>query len=203
MTTEDVRRKIREHRVPFDVCFVLDNSYSLHADRFVEKAKGLVFELLEDAARHGDRVSLVAFKSGVAEATVALRPTGSARIAAASLREIPLSGRTPLPGALVLARRLLRQQQAKRPHSRPVVVVVTDGLPNVPLTRGGDAVAETLAQGRALRRAGIEVVVVAADEPGAERRESCARALAEAAGGAYLPFADVSPDAFSALLEGS
>ena len=72
---------MREHRVPFEVCFVVDNSYSLHADRLVEKVKGLVFGLLEDAAGRGDRVSLVAFRSGVAEATVALRPTGSLRVA--------------------------------------------------------------------------------------------------------------------------
>lgn len=190
---EDVRRKVREHRVPLEVCFVVDNSYSLHADRLVEQAKGLVFRLLEDAAAHGDRVSVVAFKSGVPEATVALRPTRSLRLAAESLRRVPLSGRTPLAGALELAGRVLRQELHKRPNARPLVVCVTDGLPNVPLRRGCDPLADVLAEGRALRRARVGCVVVDAVPPG-RAADGCGPALAEAAGGVHLPIGDVSPD---------
>lgn len=198
---EDVRRKVREHRVPFEICFVVDNSYSLHAERLVEKVKGLVFRLLEDASARGDRVSLVAFKSGVAEATVALRPTASSALAARRLREVPLSGRTPLAHALELARRMLRQEQAKRPNARPVVVVVSDGLPNVPLRAGRDPVEDALAEARALRRAGASLVVIDAESPG-RAREGCGPRLADAGGGLYLPAADVSANFFAALLEG-
>ena len=133
-----------------EVCFVVDNSYSLHAEHLVEKVKGLHLQLLEDAAARGDRVSVVAFKSGVPEATVALRPTASLVLAAACLRRIPLSGRTPLAAALELAGRLLRQELHKRPNARPVVVVVSDGIPNVPLRRGWDPLADVLAQARSL-----------------------------------------------------
>lgn len=188
-------RKVREHRVPLEVCFVLDNSYSLHAERLVEKVKGLVFRLLEDAALRGDRVSVVAFKSGVAEATVALRPTASLSLAAASLRRIPLSGRTPLAAALELAGRILRQELHKRPNARPVVVVVSDGIPNVPLRRGGDPLTDVLVQARALRRAGASCVVVDALPPG-RVGESCGAAVAEAAGGLHVPIDEVSPGVF-------
>ncbi len=191
---EDVRRKVREHRVPLEVCFVLDNSYSLHADRLVEKVKGVVFGLLEDATGRGDRASVVAFKSGVAEATVALRPTRSVAVAAERLRRVPLSGRTPLASALRLAGRLLRQELHKRPNAQPLVVVVSDGLPNVPLRRGSDPLADVLAEARALRRAGIACVVVDA-VPAKWQAESCGRALADAAGGIHVPLADVSPAA--------
>jgi magnesium chelatase subunit D len=190
----DLRRKVREHRVPLDVCFVVDNSYSLQADRLVEKVKGLVFRLLEDAAARGDRVALVAFRSGVAESTVALRPTSSLRRAAESLRRIPLSGRTPLADALVRAGRLLRQERYRRPNARPVVVVVSDGLPNVALRRGRDPVRDTLAEARSLRRAGIGCVVVDASPPG--RSSSCGGGLAEAGGGRWLPIAELSPEVF-------
>lgn len=199
IATEDVRRKLREHRVPLEVCFVVDNSYSLHADRLVEQVKGLVFRLLEDAAARGDRVSVVAFKSGVPEATVALRPTRSLRLAAECLRRVPLSGRTPLAGALELAGRIVRQELHKRPNARPLVVCVTDGLPNVPLRRGRDPLGDVLAQGRALRRARIGCVVVDAVAPG-RAAESCGPALAEAAGGVHLPIEDVSPDVFLGLV---
>lgn len=190
--TEDLRRKVREHRVPLEVCFVVDNSYSLHADRLVETVKGLVFRLLEDATARGDRVSVVAFKSGVPEATVALRPTRSLPLAAERLLAVPLSGRTPLAEALRVAGRLLRQELHKRPNARPLVVCVSDGIPNVPLRRGGDPVADAIAEGRALRRARVGLAVVDAIAPGREDR-GCGWALADAAGGVHLPIEDVSP----------
>ena len=196
---EDLRRRVREHRVPYELCVVVDNSYSLHADRLVEKVKGLVFAVLEDAIGRRDRVSLVAFRSGVPDAAVALRPTSSLRLAAGRLREIPLSGRTPLPHGLFVARRLLRQELAKRPNARPVVVVVSDGLPNVPLRQGGDALADALAEGRALRRAGISCLVLDASGPD-QARDSCGSALAEAAAGIHLPLSDVVPDVFLDVL---
>jgi magnesium chelatase subunit D len=201
ITTEDVRRKVREHRVPYEVCFVVDNSYSLQADRLVEQVKGLVFGLLEDATAHGDRVALVAFRSGVAEATVALRPTASRVRAARVLADIPVSGRTPLADALAAARRLLRQEQAKRPNARPVAVVVSDGLPNVARRAHGDALADALHEARALRRAGIGVVVVDAEPPRHAPRQSCARELARAAGGVYLELGDLSPEVFAGALD--
>ncbi|MGL6278040.1 MAG: VWA domain-containing protein [Gaiella sp.] len=199
---EDLRRKVREHRVPFEVCFVVDNSYSLHADRLVERVKGVVFRLLEDAAARGDRISLVAFRPGVAEATVALRPTASAAVAARRLREIPLSGRTPLPDALRRARRLVRQELAKRPNARPVVVIVSDGLPNVALAPRRDALEDTLAEARALRRAKVGVVVVDAAVPGRPGADvSCAAALATAGGGSYLPLAGLTADTLLGAVE--
>jgi magnesium chelatase subunit D len=197
---EDVRRKVREHRVPLEVCFVLDNSYSLQADRLVEKVKGVVFRLLEDAAGRGDRVSVVAFRSGVAEAVVALRPTRSVAVAAERLRRVPLSGRTPLASSIRLAGRLLRQELYKRPNARPLVVVVSDGLPNVPLRRGSDPLADVLAEARGLRRAGVACVVLDAVGPRWEA-ESCGRALAEAAGGIHLSLGEVSPAALAELVD--
>jgi Mg-chelatase subunit ChlD len=196
---EDLRRRVREHRVPYELCVVVDNSYSLHADRLVEKVKGLVFAVLEDAIGRRDRVSFVAFRPGVADAAVALRPTSSLRLAAERLRELPLSGRTPLPHALFVARRLLRQELAKRPNARPFVVVASDGLPNVPLRRGGDALADALAEGRALKRAGMSCLVLDASTP-AQARDSCGAALAEAAGGIHVPLAEIAPGAFLDVL---
>jgi magnesium chelatase subunit D len=182
---EDLRTRIREHRTPLLVCFVVDNSYSVHAERMVEKVKGLTVELLENATNHGDRVALVAFKGGVAEATVVLPLTRSATLARRRLEAIPLSGRTPLADALLKARRLLRQELRKRPDALPLVVAVTDGLPTAPLRPGGDAIADVLAEARLLRRAGIPCVVADSAPPG-EPSGGCGPQLAEASGGRYL-----------------
>lgn len=197
---EDLRRKVREHRSPLAVCFVVDNSYSVHAEHMVEKVKGLTLRLLEDAAHWGDRVALVAFKGGVPEATVALPLTRSLSQATRRLESIPLSGRTPLPDALAKAGRILRQERFKHPNAFPLVVAVTDCLPTVPLRPGGDPLADVLSEARGLRRSGIGVVVADASPPGPNSR-SCGPALADAAGGLHLAFADLAPATLQALAD--
>jgi magnesium chelatase subunit D len=192
---EDLRRKVREQRSPFAVCFVVDNSWSVHADRTVERVKGLVFRLLEDATGRGDRVALVAFRGGIPGATVALPFTSSLTTAARRLRRIPLSGQTPLPDALDRARMLVRRELIKHPNGIPLVVIVTDGEATVPLRVGHDPTADSLAEAHALRRAGILATVV--DTGGKSRAEK----LAEAAGGLYLPASRLAPEALAGMLE--
>lgn len=179
---------MREHRSPYAVCFVVDNSWSVHAERMVEKAKGIVFRLLEDATGRGDRVALVAFRGGVPEATVALPFTSSPALAHRRLRKVPLSGQTPLADALRLGRVLLRQELSRHPNVVPLVVVVTDGRPTVPLRRDGDALADALAEARALRRARMPFVVADTSEGRGHAEE-----LARAGGGLCMPVAALAP----------
>jgi len=197
--SDDLRRKVREHRSPFAVCFVVDNSWSVHAERMVEKVKGVVFRLLEDATGRGDKVALVAFRGGVPEATVALPFTSSLAAATRRLKRVPLSGQTPLADALRRARILLRQELSKHPNAVPLVVVVTDGEPTVPLRAGSSATADTLAEGRALRRARIRCVVV--DTSDGER--TCTHELAHVSGGARVTLAALSPELLLAAAEAS
>jgi magnesium chelatase subunit D len=193
----DLRRKLRRHRAPFAACFLVDNSWSVHAERMVEKVKGVVLRLLEETAGRGDRVALVAFRGGVAEATVALPFTASATLAERRLRSIPLSGQTPLADALRRARRLFRQQLAKEPGAVPLLVVVTDGEPTAPLRRGGDPLRDALAEARALRQAGILLVVVDASRSA----RGCAPELARVGGGVCFSLADLAPQALLDVLQ--
>jgi magnesium chelatase subunit D len=172
---------VREHRSPYAVCFVVDNSWSVHAERTIEMVKGVVFRLLEDATGRGDRIALVAFRGGLPEATVALAFTSSLPAATRRLRRIPLSGQTPLADALSRARVLVRQELIKHPNGIPLVVAVTDGEATVPLRAGRDPTADALAEAHALRRAGIPATVVDTSGNGRAAR------LCEAAGGTYLP----------------
>ncbi len=193
----DLRRKVREHRSPFAVCFVLDNSWSVHAERMVEKAKGVVFRLLEDATGRGDKVALVAFRGGIPEATVALPFTSSLAAATRRLERIPLAGQTPLADALRRARILLRQELSKHPNAVPLVVCITDGEATVPLRAGSDPSADAVSEGQSLGRARIGLVV--ADTSDGSR--GCAAALARAAGGTRIPVADLAPELLLALAE--
>lgn len=196
----DLRGKVREHRSPLAVCFVVDNSYSVQADGLVATVKGLVFRVLQDAAQRGDRVALVAFSGGLPEATVALRLTTSLPLASQRLRDVPLAGRTPLADALRRARLLLRQELVRHPNAVPVVVAVTDGLPTAPLRPGGSALRDALDEGTRLRRGHVRLVVVDAARPGG--RGGCGGALAAAGGGVHIALAQLAPESFGRLLDG-
>lgn len=119
---DDLRRKVRDHRSPFAVALVVDNSYSLAAESMLEQVKGLALRILEEPAHRGDKVALVAFRGGVPEATVALPLTRSRRLARRRLEQMPLSGQTPLPDALRRGRRLLLQERVRHPDSVPLLL---------------------------------------------------------------------------------
>jgi magnesium chelatase subunit D len=193
----DLRRKVREHRSPFAVCFVVDNSWSVHAERMIEKAKGVVFRLLEDATGRGDKVALVAFRGGLPEATVVLPFTSSLAAATRRLKKIPLAGQTPLADALRRARILLRQELSKHPNAVPLVVVVTDGEATVPLRAGSNPSADAVSEGQSLGRARIGLVV--ADTSDGSR--GCTADLARAGRGVRLPVADLAPELLVMLAE--
>jgi Mg-chelatase subunit ChlD len=178
---------------------VVDNSWSVHAERMIEKVKGVVFELLDDAARRGDKVSLVAFKGGLPEATVALPPTSSRKQARLRLEAIPLSGQTPLGDAVRRSRLLLRGELLRHPNAVPLVVVISDGLPTVPIRRGADPVTELLAEGRALRRSRIGCVIAEVAQPA----HGCAAALAQASGGTRLPLSALAAEVLLGAVEDS
>jgi magnesium chelatase subunit D len=193
----DLRRKVREHRSPFAVCFVVDNSWSVHAERMVEKAKGVVFRLLEDATGRGDKVALVAFRGGLPEATVVLPFTSSLAAATRRLQKIPLAGQTPLADALRRARILLRQELSKHPNAVPLVVCITDGEPTIPLHPGSDPSFDAMSEGQSLGHARIGLVV--ADTGDGTR--GCTSDLARAAGGFRIPIADLAPELLLELAE--
>jgi magnesium chelatase subunit D len=199
---DDLRRKVREHRSPFAVALVVDNSYSLAAESMLERVKGLASRILEEPAHRGDKVALVAFRGGVPAATVALPLTRIRRLARRRLEQMPVSGQTPLPDALRRGRRLLLQERVRHPDSVPLLVAITDGRPTVALRRGGDPMADMLAEAHELRRARIACVVVDAAVPGSpEAVHRGAHALALAAAGVEMPLVALVPETFTSLLE--
>jgi magnesium chelatase subunit D len=199
---DDLRRKVRDHRSPFAVVLVVDNSYSLAAESMLERVKGLALRILEEPAHRGDKVALVAFRGGVPQATVALPLTRSRRLARGRLEQMPISGQTPLPDALRRGRRLLLQERVRHPDSVPLLVAITDGRPTVALRDGGDPTADMLAEAHELRRARIACVVVDAAVPGSpEAADRGAHALARAAGGVEMALAALVPETFTPLLE--
>ena len=175
--------------------FLIDNSYSIHADRMVERAKGLAWALLEETSANRDRVGVVTFKGTAPAATVALPLTRDIRRAQRQLNEVPISGRTPLADGLRKARRLLRQEILKRDGSLPLLVAITDGLPTIPLRPGGDPLRDVLSEARAIARQRIATVVADTTDPEVQMGGCCAE-LALAARGERIPFDELAAETF-------
>jgi magnesium chelatase subunit D len=198
----DLRQKIREHKVGSLVVFIVDASASMAARQRMEMTKAVILALLRDAYVRRDRVAAVAF--GGRSARVTLPPTSSVLAAERQLAELPVGGSTPLPHGLLTGYQLIRREQRLDVSLRPLIVLVTDGYPNVSLgTR--DPYSESLMLADQIRRDGIGALVVDSGHRAAadasvpmyeDLRPAVCRPLADRMGAAYF----VMPHASAAQL---
>lgn len=186
----DLRQAVREARTANLVVLAVDASGSMGAQRRMEAAKGAVLSLLLDAYQRRDRIALVTFAGD--EARVALRPTGSVEVARARLTELPTGGRTPLAAGLRTALDLARLSLRTDPGRRPVLVVITDGR----ATAGGpDPAAAAMAAAAEVARAGLEALVVDAED--GDIRLGLAHPLAEAMGARYVALPELAAESLA------
>jgi magnesium chelatase subunit D len=123
---QDLRFKQFRRKSGIEIVIALDASGSMAANR-IRQAKGAVLRLLRDAYIHRDLVALVGFRGDRAE--VLMPPGRSVDLACRALDELPVGGGTPLAAGVLTALGLVRRAV------RPVLVVLfTDGRPNVPLS---------------------------------------------------------------------
>ena len=141
--------------------FVVDGSGSMAAQRRMQLTKSAVLGLLSDAYQRRDRVGLVTFRKTDAYETVP--PTTSLDLAHARMRELPTGGRTPLAHGLDLARRVILRERSRDAETRPIVVLLTDGVANVGLNAGSDPVDDALRAARRLALDHIPSLVIDAD----------------------------------------
>ena len=205
---EDLREKIRRHRSPYAIAFVLDNSYSLHSQATVDRTKGVVIELLKHAHQQKDKVGLVAFRhhSPRFDAAVFLPLTKSLDLAAKRLEKISLSGTTPLPDAIFKAHRMLQQERLKYRNILPVMIIITDGLPNIPLkakgkiakvgwgiyTKGWNPFDDVIMLCQRIRRDGVATIIVDTEPTGSLAAHNLCKKMAAASGGKYLTLSDLT-----------
>lgn len=178
---EDCRITRFRQRSPTTSIFVVDASGSAALHRLAE-AKGAVEMLLAECYVRRDQVALIAFRGRGAE--LLLPPTRSLVRARRCLSALPGGGGTPLAAGLDAARELAAS--LARRGGRPLLVVLTDGKPNVARDGGPGrerAAADALASARALRAAGFEGLLVDT----APRPQAFSIELAAAMGVTVLP----------------
>ena len=130
----DVKEKQRERRIGNFILFIVDSSGSMGARARMTAAKGAIVSLLLDAYKKRDKVAMISFRGK--ESEVLLQPTSSVELAEKKLRELPTGGKTPLSSAIENGRRLTNAYLRRDPCVKPVVIFLTDGKGNVPLTEG-------------------------------------------------------------------
>jgi len=188
---EDIRERVRVGKISVACVFVVDASGSMGAAKRMESAKGAVLSMLLSSYRHRDRVGLVAFRGSGAETLLPL--STSVDLAQKQLKDLPTGGKTPLAAGLMRGMEVLLQERRKNGEVIPMMVVVSDGRANVPLS--GDVRHEVLGIAEEIRSQGIRTVVIDTEETGnsfVQFRLGYCRTLAEHAGGGYYPIADLS-----------
>ena len=131
ISEDDIRVRIRKHRLPKLSVITLDSSGSMGVMRRISIAKGLAQKLVENSYVKRDYIALLTFRGQKAEVTVP--PTRNYGLVMQVLEKLPTGGRTPLSSALQSLLILAKNFRAKNKSSVVEAMLITDGKANVPL----------------------------------------------------------------------
>jgi len=125
----DVRVKVREMQAPLTIVLLLDMSESIVPS--LVNVRNAIMSMRDIAFKRRDRVGLVVFKGE--GASTLQSPTTNLNLVVKRVMEIGASDLTPLAPGMYEAWRVLRNERTRNKDSIPVLVIVSDGIANIPL----------------------------------------------------------------------
>jgi magnesium chelatase subunit D len=194
----DFREKVRLKKQGASILFLVDASGSMAARKRMIAVKGAVLSLLQDAYRKRDTVGMMAFYAGSAELLLPL--TGSVDLAYRKLESMPSGGKTPLALGLSRALEVMTGQGLQKAGGTRVIVLISDGRANVPLT-GNNALEDALAIAGKCSHLPVKFIVI--DTESGYPRFGFAGRLAGALGGSYFRLEDLDSGKLADYVRGA
>ena len=126
---EDIRVKVREMRAPICMVLLLDMSESMIPS--LANVRNAILSMRDIAMKRRDRLGLTIFKGEAA--TTLQTPTTNLNLLVNRLMDVGASDLTPLASGIFEAWRVLRNEKVKNRDIIPYLVIISDGIANIPL----------------------------------------------------------------------
>lgn len=130
--TEDLRQKVRKHGAKASIAVVVDISGSMYSEKKAVRVKDILNNVIEDAARNGDKVSVVGFKGK--DALIIIPTTRRAVSFKEQIDNLKIGGTTPLASGMKRGFEILKKEKFRDEYV-PMMLILTDGMPNVKLNK--------------------------------------------------------------------
>jgi Mg-chelatase subunit ChlD len=167
ITESDIREKVFAGRSQLTVILVIDVSLSMKGS--MREVRELLEKIESETRGSRDRAGVIAFKeSGAIEVQA---PTSNWNKIYLALSKLKVSGLTPLAKGLMKALEAIKRERMRNPDVEPLVIVISDFAPNIPLTQTvgpGQAqytpVKDLVKASRLLRKEGVRLAAINVDK---------------------------------------
>ncbi len=198
---QDLRFKRRKTKISFLIVLVVDSSSSMNIYERIEAAKGAAYSILTASYPKRDYVGIIILKSTQAE--VLVPPTKHLILGKRYLRDLPSTGKTPLAAGLHKALKVIENQKLKIGSTLPIVVVISDGHANVPLSPGANIEKELRAISKLFYDKGIHLISIDTEKVPNIFTPSVGymKMIAENAQGAYYKIEEVTANTIENIIQ--